>query len=400
MKGAGVALKAPMPWFGGKSSVADLIWARFGDVANYVDPFCGSLAVLLARPHAPRVETVNDADALLCNFWRALGADPEAVARHADWPVSEVDLHARHLWLLDRKADVARLVADPDWYDARIAGWWVWGLCSWIGSGWCSGRGPWRLVNGVLTKGGDPGELAGAAAQLPHLGNAGMGVNRQLPGDARQLPHLADGGQGINRQLPHLGNAGRGVHRDRHAGIEMARPHLGNGGQGVHRKLPHLGDGGRGDAAPARGELYCYLGALSERLRRVRITCGDWTRVLGPSVTTKHGMTAVLLDPPYAHEGRDDDLYTHDTDIAGEVRAWAVAHGDDPLLRIAYCGYEDGQAWPEGWEVVRWKAKGGYGSQGEGRGRENAAREYLAFSPHCLRPGKPATLFNVDEYAA
>jgi hypothetical protein len=166
MKGAGVALKAPMPWFGGKSSVADLIWARFGDVANYVDPFCGSLAVLLARPHAPRVETVNDADALLCNFWRALGADPEAVARHADWPVSEVDLHARHLWLLDRKADVARLVADPDWYDARIAGWWVWGLCSWIGSGWCSGRGPWRLVNGVLTKGGDPGELDGVDRHL------------------------------------------------------------------------------------------------------------------------------------------------------------------------------------------------------------------------------------------
>jgi hypothetical protein len=387
--------------FGGKSAVAPLIWQRFGDVQNYVEPFFGSGAVLLARPHAPKVETANDRDGLLSNFWRALKYEPEAVAWHADFPVSECDLHAWHLTLLAAKDGlVERLIANPKYYDVELAGKWCWGLCSWIGSGWCSGRGPWRLVDGALQKGGDPGELDGVAVQLPHLGNAGMGVHRQLPGDARQLPHLADSGQGINRQLPHLGDAGRGGHRDRHPGIEMPRPHLGNNGQGVHRKLPHLGDGGQGVAAPTRGELYCYLGALSERLRRVRITCGDWTRVLGPSVTTKHGMTAVLLDPPYAHEGRDDDLYTHDTDIAGAVRAWAVEHGDDPLLRVAYCGYEDGRPWPEGWEVVRWKAKGGYGSQGEGRGRENAAREYIAFSPHCLKPGKRATLFDVDEYAA
>jgi DNA adenine methylase len=335
--------------FGGKSAVAPLIWQRFGDVQNYVEPFFGSGAVLLARPHAPKVETANDRDGLLSNFWRALKYEPEAVAWHADFPVSECDLHAWHLTLLAAKDGlVERLIANPKYYDVELAGKWCWGLCSWIGSGWCSGRGPWRLVDGALQKGGDPGELD----------------------------------------------------RDRHPGIEMPRPHLGNNGQGVHRKLPHLGDGGQGVAAPTRGELYCYLGALSERLRRVRITCGDWTRVLGPSVTTKHGMTAVLLDPPYAHEGRDDDLYTHDTDIAGAVRAWAVEHGDDPLLRVAYCGYEDGRPWPEGWEVVRWKAKGGYGSQGEGRGRENAAREYIAFSPHCLKPGKRATLFDVDEYAA
>lgn len=61
---------------------------------------------------------------------------------------------------------------------------------------------------------------------------------------------------------------------------------------------------------------------------------------------------------------------------------------------IAYCGYEDGQPWPDGWEVVRWKAKGGYGSQGAGRGRENAEREYIAFSPHCLAPRRAPMLFD------
>lgn len=43
-------VRAPFPWFGGKSRAADLVWARFGNVPNYVEPFAGSLAVLLARP--------------------------------------------------------------------------------------------------------------------------------------------------------------------------------------------------------------------------------------------------------------------------------------------------------------------------------------------------------------
>lgn len=47
--GCEVTLKAPFPYFGGKSKVAPLIWERFGVVSNYVEPFFGSGAVLLAR---------------------------------------------------------------------------------------------------------------------------------------------------------------------------------------------------------------------------------------------------------------------------------------------------------------------------------------------------------------
>src|SRR5882724_9612810 len=93
-------MKAPFPWFGGKSRAADLIWAGLGNVPNYVEPFAGSLAVLLNRPSASNLETVNDLDAYVCNFWRAVRADPEGVARAADWPVNETDLHARHRWLV------------------------------------------------------------------------------------------------------------------------------------------------------------------------------------------------------------------------------------------------------------------------------------------------------------
>lgn len=83
-------LRAPFPWFGGKSSVADLVWSRLGDCPNYVEPFAGSLATLLNRTGwsgegwqdgQNRIETVNDKDAYLANFWRAIQADPDGVAR-------------------------------------------------------------------------------------------------------------------------------------------------------------------------------------------------------------------------------------------------------------------------------------------------------------------------------
>lgn len=66
-----MTLTAPFPYFGGKSRAAPLIWERLGNTPNYVEPFAGSLAVLLARPHAPGTETVNDLDGLLSNAWRA-----------------------------------------------------------------------------------------------------------------------------------------------------------------------------------------------------------------------------------------------------------------------------------------------------------------------------------------
>lgn len=298
--------------------IAELVWSRFGNVPNYVEPFAGSLAVLLGRPNPPRTETVNDKDAFLSNFWRAVQFDPETTARWADWPVSEADLHALHRWLVTTGAARLELVkTDPFFYDPQVAGWWVWGLCSWIGSGWCAQR-----------RNGDQPE------QRPHLGNAGMG---------------------INRKLPHLGDAGRGD---------------------VHHKRTERG-----------ADIAAYFAALAERLRSVRVCCGDWQRVLGESVTIKHGMTAVFLDPPYGGEiKRNDDLYAEDSlTVSTEVCKWAIANGNNPLLRIALCGYEGEHTMPEDWECVAWKACGGYGSQGEGTARENATRERVWFSPACVR---------------
>lgn len=46
------SLRAPFPWFGGKSRIASTVWDAFGRVQNYVEPFFGSGAVLLARPRS------------------------------------------------------------------------------------------------------------------------------------------------------------------------------------------------------------------------------------------------------------------------------------------------------------------------------------------------------------
>jgi site-specific DNA-adenine methylase len=337
-------MKAPFPWFGGKSKVAPLVWERFGHVQNYVELFFGSGAVLLGRPTEAGIETVNDLDCMVANFWRALQNDPDAVADAADWPVNEADQHARHLWLVSQEEFRENMKTDPEFYDTKIAGWWVWGQCIWIGSGWCS----------------------------------------------VQLPHLGDAGTGVHRKLPHLGDAGRGVYRQ--------RPHLGDAGRGVNRQLPHLGSAGTGGALCLEEEsartlgtrefLFQYMNELAERLRRVRVCCGDWSRVCGPTPTVKLGTTGVFLDPPYL-DGRTDALYSSDSlTVANEVREWAIAQGDDPRIRIALCGYEGEHDMPDSWDTVEWKARGGYGSQGENQARENSSKERVYFSPHCLRPAQ------------
>lgn len=129
------------------------------------------------------------------------------------------------------------------------------------------------------------------------------------------------------------------------------------------------------------------------------MACGDWSRVVGPSVTWRHGVTAVLLDPPYSSSEHGITYSAGGADLAADVRAWAIENGDNPLLRIALCGYDGEHDMPDDWRCVPWKARGGYGSQGDGRGRENAARETIWFSPHCLGAAMP-TLFDREEATA
>jgi DNA adenine methylase len=348
-------IKTPFVWFGGKSRAAHLIWPRFGDVPNYVEPFAGSLAVLMRRPTAPGNEIVNDLDCYVANAWRAMKLAPEEVAKHADWPCNEADLHARHRWLHKRIEFRERMENDPDYFDAKIAAWWMWGLSNWIGDNFCR---------------------PSKQDALPHL-TGGKGV-------ARKVPHLT-GGKGVARKVPHL-TGGKGVARK--------VPHL-TGGQGVARKVPHL-TGGKGDDAPSalseHGRSRCgtqsqgiaeWFEAIADRLRFTKVVCGDWRRVLTKAATYGNGMTGVLLDPPYDTDGHDDVYGEMSRGVSGAVREWAIENGTNPLLRICLCGYEGEHTMPADWACLPWKATGGYGSQS---GNQNASRERLYFSPACLNP--------------
>jgi hypothetical protein len=301
----------------------------------------------------------------LVNFWRCLSAlrgdlelSPEEhaaiaedVARWADWPVNEADLHARHRWLVYGREDSdtptgasfrERMRRDPVYFDAKIAGWWVWGLCAWIGSGWCDVP---RVESGR-----DDGVTPFLGGGHWHNGNGVHAKAMREPRLSEQFPHLMGGGAGPQA------NYGRGVH-------------------------------GR----ETRTALYETFARLAARLRYVRVACGDWSRVVTDSVTWRHGTTAILLDPPYSDEVRAAGLYAVDSgDVAAEVLRWCVEHGADTRLWIALCGYDNerhGNALEAlGWSVHAWKAKGGYGGQRRGGGNENAARERIWFSPGCLTP--------------
>lgn len=132
--------KLPFPWYGGKSKAAHLIWERLGNPNRYIEPFFGGGAVLFNRPTPPKgLEIVNDINAYIANFFRAVKACPSKVAEWASDPVNEADLFARHNWLIKNAQDLSDKIREsPDYFDVKIAGWWVWGISLWIGPGWCN----------------------------------------------------------------------------------------------------------------------------------------------------------------------------------------------------------------------------------------------------------------------
>ena len=240
-----------------------------------------------------------------CNAWRAIQADPEGVAKHADHPSLESDLHARHRWLWERKDMLqARLESDPDWYDAKMAGWWIWGMSNFFSGAWCTG----------------------------------------IP---RRCKLLCTGG-----------NTGGGIMR-------------------------------------VTKEPYAWMCELQDRLKRVRVLCGDFKRALTPSVTINYrggSPTGVFLDPPYDHEGRDSRVYGAEDspDVFQEALDWAIANANENT-RIIVAGY-DSRPMPTGWREVEWQGHGGHGRRRDEGANVNKNRERLWLSPHCVQPNATLTM--------
>ena len=320
-------LKSPFPYFGKKSAVAGEVWEALGNVSHYIEPFFGSGAVLLNRPlfdPTKFTETVNDSDGFICNLWRSLQFSPDETARWCDWPVNHADLSARKQTLIKNEGKLLEnLILDDVWHDPVMAGYWIWAASCWIGSGLTS------------------------IGQIPHMSNTGEGVHKI-------------------GQIPHMSGAGMGVHR------------IG--------KRPHVSDAGEGVQEPYNTNIYKWFRDLSERLRYVRVVCGDWLRVCGGNWQDKLGAVGIFFDPPYGVEDRDTTVYHHDsTSVAKDVLAWVKERGQKPTYRIVLAGYNEYEDLADfGWNSKSWIARGGYANMWNGNGKENRKRETLWFSPHCI----------------
>ena len=275
--------------------------------------------------------------------------DPEEVAFYADYPTVHQDLTARHKWLIQWGKDHRDYLSeDPDWYDAKAAGWWAWGASLWIGHGWCHpAQGDGRpLIQNTSGGRGISAQVIGGldrrSAVMPSL--YGQGVFSKYPGpryqDSRpfiqsrlsrqgisaqvldKIPYVSDSsGTGISRQcgvadkIPYLGakpggrvssekrprifgkdKGGIGVSRQRE-NVPRIEHDIGGCGVNAQREelrpryrdtIPRIGSeiGGQGTSSQrARAErLLPWFMALSERLHAVIVLNRQWKSALTPTI--------------------------------------------------------------------------------------------------------------------
>ncbi|AUN42569.1 DNA adenine methylase [Tsukamurella tyrosinosolvens] len=73
-------MRSPIPYYGSKARLADNIVGLMPEHRQYVEPYCGGLSVLLAKPQC-RSEIVNDLDQSIMTFWKVLRDQPDELAR-------------------------------------------------------------------------------------------------------------------------------------------------------------------------------------------------------------------------------------------------------------------------------------------------------------------------------
>lgn len=88
------SLRPAIRYYGGKNKIADWIISYFPVHVNYVEPCGGAASVLLRKPPS-KLETFNDLDDRIVNFFRVLREDPEELIRRirlTPWARAEFEL--------------------------------------------------------------------------------------------------------------------------------------------------------------------------------------------------------------------------------------------------------------------------------------------------------------------
>ena len=389
-------------WLGGKSRWIDIVWERLGRVGVFSEPCCGTAVMTLNNPYPAPREVICELNAFICNFYRSLVGDYEQAAYWADWPTNHHDLTARHRWLLRWGAENAeRVCEDAEWFDAKAAGFWVWGQSSWIGHGWCDGGHAGDQIPAV---GGSTGQGAGVQQHRTLLPVEDKRPKVPDGGDVRdQVPDIGNksGGQGVQQQrdqIPHdqvpfvknTGPGGQGVSAQRVAVDQVPYMDAKGGGSGVTMQRTQL----KGDGVLDGSRLRPWFRAIAARLARVIILNRSWESALTDSVlqqtpSSPKPEVGVFLDPPYRTTRKDGGkrstgLYQGDAagvsdDVATASYKWAVEHGDK--YRVAYCMHEGDFDVPDGWTV---ETMGFSGHRDEAK--KESSVDCVIFSPRCVPP--------------
>ena len=299
------------PYFGTKRKFADQVWRRFGNPERYIEPFAGSIAVLLRRPELPAgeyAEVIGDLSGKIANTWRAIQADPEAVARHCTWPTIQQDQIARsremRRWFSKNEEKIKN---DPDFFDAKIAGWYVWGQSS----------------------------TAGA-----------------VYGDSDYHgPTLFQGGVNLRKT------------KYSHISFEKC----------IKLNID-------------------ILKRISDRIHAIHVHCKPWEKCLSSNLLTNRGNiadAAIFLDPPYKLKQRANKIYENEEqsdDAAVASYEWAIANGEK--YKVAYCCHSNDFPLPAGWDCEEREFIM------EDRKNRGEVKDWVMFSPACLKPGKEISLFD------
>jgi len=142
-------------------------------------------------------------------------------------------------------------------------------------------------------------------------------------------------------------------------------PHVSDAGMGVQSKIPHVSDAGMGVK-----DWFLYL---ANRLEKVRVIHGDWSRCLNHHYGGE--ATAIFFDPPYKGF---ESLYHKDAQkklVAEDVENWCRDNSGG--IKISLCGHAGDYDLP-GWDVFLWSRKSPtYG------GTKTTDQEAIWFSPSC-----------------
>ena len=331
------ALKAPFVYFGGKRKVAQYVWSRLGDVKTYIEPFCGSAAVLLNRPlpHTGR-EIINDLDGYVVNFWRALKADPEYLEYLMYYPSTEIDLHSRFDVLKKEQQSLRQKLRDnDDFFDIKLAQY-----------------------------------FAQQSNESIQLCGMDLGQNQY---------------NGINELC-----SKKGVRPQDDYSVVLAGKWVLNRNNGIGCEAPDLKSrqvNSTPNLTPPHSTYTSQLSLLAKRLVHVYITSGDWKRVVKPSVIKTGQMTAIFLDPPYSQEisGWDERCYSHsDGAMHDDILVFCKSHTENENIRVALCGHQ-GTYDELGWERYDWVRCGGFANMSKKKENVNRKLESIWFSPSCKK---------------